>query len=98
MSDSASTTRCYKVREVVDRLGLNTAGIYELIRSGRLVARKFNKRTLILERDLEAFIESLPKIRPKDLVSPPNFKQRRGGRPRKTEVSATEITGAHAST
>ena len=34
--------------------------IYEAIADGRLKARKFGKRTLILRADLQAFLASLP--------------------------------------
>jgi excisionase family DNA binding protein len=52
----------YSVPEVMLSLGLCRDTIYKLIRSGRLVARKSGKRTLILASDLQAFTESLPKI------------------------------------
>jgi excisionase family DNA binding protein len=95
MSNTASTTIAYKVRQVANRLGIDRVGVYALIRSGRLIARKYGKRTLILESDLEAFIQSLPKAELENMVNPV---KRGRGRPKKSEVSATEITGAHAST
>ena len=40
--------------------GLGRTKLYEAISSGRLTARKFGKRTLILKSDLLAFLSSLP--------------------------------------
>jgi len=36
--------------------------LYAAIREGLLVARKFGRRTLILEDDLRAFLQSLPPL------------------------------------
>jgi len=36
--------------------------LYAAIREGLLVARKFGRRTLILDDDLRAFLESLPRL------------------------------------
>ena len=36
--------------------------LYAAIRDGLLLARKYGRRTLILEQDLRAFLESLPKL------------------------------------
>jgi excisionase family DNA binding protein len=68
MSDAASTVTAYNIAQVMDRLGICRDAVYKAIKSGQLSARKYGKRTLILERDLEAFLESLPKAR--DMVSP----------------------------
>jgi len=68
MSDTTSETTAYNVTQVMDRLGLCRVAVYKAIKSGQLSARKFGKRTLILERDLQAFIESLPKA--EGLINP----------------------------
>jgi excisionase family DNA binding protein len=62
MSDAASTTTAYNVVQVMSRLGICRDAVYRAINSGALPARKFGKRTLILESDLQAFIESLPRL------------------------------------
>jgi len=36
--------------------------LYGAIRDGLLVARKYGRRTLILEDDLRAFLQSLPRL------------------------------------
>jgi excisionase family DNA binding protein len=41
--------------------GLGRDAIYDAIRSGKLVARNFGRRTLIVETDLHRFLTSLPK-------------------------------------
>lgn len=52
--------RAYTINSLVSMgFGCKTF-LYEQIKNGRLVARKLNKRTLVLARDLDAFCESLP--------------------------------------
>jgi excisionase family DNA binding protein len=41
--------------------GVGRTKLFEAIRSGKLVARKNGKRTLILHQDLLKFLEDLPK-------------------------------------
>ncbi len=36
--------------------------LYAAIRDGLLIARKYGRRTLILEDDLRAFLQSLPRL------------------------------------
>jgi excisionase family DNA binding protein len=49
------------IAEASVHTGLGRDAIYDAIRSGRLVARKLGRRTLITERDLHRFLVSLPK-------------------------------------
>jgi excisionase family DNA binding protein len=37
--------------------------VYEEIKAGRLVARKLGRRTIILERDLQAWLSTLPTLK-----------------------------------
>jgi excisionase family DNA binding protein len=46
--------------EAAARIGIGRDGVYRAINEGRLRARKFGKRTLILAADLDAFLASLP--------------------------------------
>ena len=51
------------VSEACRVAGIGRTKIYEAIADGRLKARKFGKRTLILRADLQAFLASLPVVR-----------------------------------
>jgi excisionase family DNA binding protein len=50
------------IAEASVHTGLGRDAIYDAIRSGQLVARKFGRRTLIIDTDLERFLASLPKV------------------------------------
>lgn len=43
--------------------GIGRTKLYEAISDGRLTARKFGKRTIILRADLERFLGSLPVVK-----------------------------------
>jgi len=55
-------TIAYSIPQVMARLGLGRDGVYRAINEGKLPARKFGKRTLITERDIQSFLESLPRL------------------------------------
>jgi len=42
--------------------GIGRTKIYEAISEGRLKARKFGKRTIVLRADLQTFLSSLPVV------------------------------------
>jgi excisionase family DNA binding protein len=42
--------------------GLGRTKLYDLIKDGRIKARKLDKRTLIVRSDLEAYLNGLPTI------------------------------------
>lgn len=48
------------VPDAVKASGLGRASIYRAIHDGKLIVRRFGKRTLILREELEAFLRSLP--------------------------------------
>jgi excisionase family DNA binding protein len=50
------------VSEACRVAGLGRTKMYEAIADGRLKARKFGKRTLILRADLQSFLLSLPVV------------------------------------
>jgi excisionase family DNA binding protein len=52
----------YSIHEVCSQVGVGKDKIYQAIRSGKLVARKLGKCTLITADDFHQFLESLPKI------------------------------------
>ena len=54
--------RAYSIPEVMCILGLCRDSVYKLIREGRLRARKIGRRTVVLETDIQAFLEELPAL------------------------------------
>jgi excisionase family DNA binding protein len=50
----------YSINEACEVIGLGRDGVYRAISEGKLRARKFGKRTLILRGDLDAFLQALP--------------------------------------
>ena len=54
----------YTVAEAASATGLSRRSVYREIDAGNLVARKRGSNTLILARDLEAFLIALPRIQP----------------------------------
>jgi len=50
----------YSITEASEATSLGRSTIEDAVSTGRLPARKFGARTLILASDLQAFLESLP--------------------------------------
>jgi len=55
----------YSIKDARLRLGIGNENIYNLLNSGALPARKLGKRTVILAKDLDAYIASLPAYEPR---------------------------------
>jgi excisionase family DNA binding protein len=55
-------TRAFSVEEVMERTGLSKTKLYEEIEHGNLRARKCGVRTLILESDLDKFLNGLQEV------------------------------------
>lgn len=55
----------FEVAEAVEHSKHCRTKIYAAINKGDLVARKSGRKTLILRSDLEAWLSSLPTIKPK---------------------------------
>ncbi|MFZ2144589.1 MAG: helix-turn-helix domain-containing protein [Xanthobacteraceae bacterium] len=55
--------RAYRIADVCKATGLGRTSVYEAITSGELVARKWNRRTIVLAADLATFLNNLPKAR-----------------------------------
>jgi len=49
----------YTIKEASSQLGIGTTRVYEEVRSGRLKAKKFGRRTLIPRTSLEEWINNL---------------------------------------
>lgn len=48
------------VQDVAKTTGIGRTKVFELIRDGKLPARKIGTRTIILAEDLKAFLDKLP--------------------------------------
>jgi excisionase family DNA binding protein len=75
------------VDDRAEELGISRATLYREIRAGRLMARKVGERTVIIDRDWQIYLESLPSKlspRPASLVraaeNRPSCKAARRGR------------------
>jgi excisionase family DNA binding protein len=62
--------RAYSVNSAAEVIGAGRDGVYAAIRSGQLRARKFGRRTLILDEDLTDFLRKLPDADLTDAVNP----------------------------
>src|SRR5258708_24848301 len=51
----------FSINEVCASTNLGRDAVYRAISTGQLVARKLGKRTVVTSRDLEHFLQSLPK-------------------------------------
>lgn len=60
-----NTKRGLSIIEAGNRIGCGRSLIYDLIRDGKLPARKVGARTIILAEDIDAFIAALPAVQPK---------------------------------
>jgi hypothetical protein len=52
----------FSIEEVKAATGFCRDTVYRAIRENKLVARKYGKRTIVLAGDLDAFLQSLPRI------------------------------------
>jgi hypothetical protein len=53
----------YSIPEAEDATSLKKDAFYEAIRLGKLKAKKYGQRTLLLRPDLEAFLADLPAMK-----------------------------------
>jgi hypothetical protein len=52
----------HSIPEVCAATGLGRDSVYAAIRTGKLIARKYGRRTVVLDDDMRAFLEALPKM------------------------------------
>lgn len=57
---SPSPTLAYDIQSAVLASGIGRTKLYEAMKTGRLKARKFGRKIIILHEDLKAFIDNLP--------------------------------------
>jgi hypothetical protein len=57
------SVRAYRIADVCKVTGLGRTSVYAAIKSGDLVARKWNRCTIVLGDDLATFLTNLPKVR-----------------------------------
>lgn len=61
--DEAPTKLSLSPQQAAQAIGLGRTRVFELIREGKLVARKCGRRTLITVADLQACLDALPRVR-----------------------------------
>jgi hypothetical protein len=66
LSASPYSLRGYRIADVCRATGLGRTSVYAAIASGQLIARKWNRRTIVLDDDLAAFMRNLPAINGND--------------------------------
>ena len=66
MTNRVDDNRAYSIEQVLERVTFGRQKLYEEIRAGRLIARKSGRRTLILAKDLNAYLNKLRAWTPRD--------------------------------
>lgn len=57
-----SLNRGLSIPEAGQRIGCGRSMVYDLIRDGKIPARKVGSRTIILTSDVDAFLAALPAV------------------------------------
>ena len=60
MSANGSQPVANTVADVLRRVGISRTKFYQEINAGRLKARKIGSKTVVLEVDLQAYLDALP--------------------------------------
>lgn len=60
MSVNGSRPVANTVADVLRRVGISRTKFYQEINAGRLKARKIGSKTVVLEADLQAYLDALP--------------------------------------
>jgi excisionase family DNA binding protein len=63
-SELARRKAAHSIPEVCAYTGLGRDSVYAAIRTGKLIARKYGRRTVVLDDDMRAFLEALPRLGP----------------------------------
>jgi hypothetical protein len=59
----AAAAHSYAIDRLPAITGLGRTRLYDAIKDGDLVARKFGHRTIVLREDLEAFLRGLERVK-----------------------------------
>lgn len=59
---STEQPAAYSITDVLQVLKVGRTRTYELIKEGKLPARKLGRRTVILREDVDAFLRDLPRF------------------------------------
>jgi Helix-turn-helix domain len=62
--ESPRRKAAHSIPEVCVHTGLGRDSVYAAIRTGKLIARKYGRRTVVLDDDLHGFLNALPKMGP----------------------------------
>ncbi len=54
--------RAYSINEALSVIGCGRTHLYQELNAGRLKARKLGSKTVILEQDLEDYLNGLPRF------------------------------------
>jgi excisionase family DNA binding protein len=83
-------THALTIREFCDRFRISRFTFYELIRAGKLRARKVNRKTILLAPDVAAYEASLPvaHYRAGDRFGHKRFRNASGREPRDQTVTS----------
>jgi excisionase family DNA binding protein len=60
--ESPRRKAAHSIPEVCAYTGLGRDSVYAAIRTGKLIARKYGRRTVVLDDDLHKFLNALPKM------------------------------------
>ena len=60
--DAGGSLGALRIPEVCRLTGFGRTTIYAAIKTGDLVARRYRRRTIVLEEDLQKFLRGLPTI------------------------------------
>jgi len=60
--ESASAKRAFSIAEFCDRYGIRRTKTYQEIKAGRLRIVKVGRRSLVREKDAEAWLAALPSL------------------------------------
>jgi len=59
------TKTIYTIPEVMETLNLGRTSVYKAIGEGKLICKKYGRRSLVTEAALNEFIENLPNFKDK---------------------------------